>query len=114
VCAYLAWRYLEATVAPPNDMPSIVGGALERIFQLLRDQRDHHLPPSTAVVWDREHSPNSKKKDTPKEMPSVTLVPEAWQAYRSLQHPGTCEREHASGNLRSLLMTFPISPAFLS
>jgi hypothetical protein len=31
-------------------MTSIVGGALERILQLLRDQIDHHLPPCTAIV----------------------------------------------------------------
>jgi len=37
VCAYLALRYLEPTVAPPNDIDSIARGALERIFQLLCD-----------------------------------------------------------------------------
>jgi len=51
-------------VAPPNDMASSVGGALQRIFQLLRDEIDHHLPPYTAVMWEEEHSPNSKKEKT--------------------------------------------------
>src|SRR5712691_13348960 len=64
VCASITWRSLEATVAPPNDMASIVGGALERIFQLLRDQIDHPLPPCTAVVWKEKRSPNSKKEKT--------------------------------------------------
>ena len=64
VCAYTTWRSLEATVAPPNDMASIVGGALVRIFQLLRDQINHHPPPCTAIVWDEERSPNSKKEKT--------------------------------------------------
>jgi len=41
-------------------------------------------------------------------------VPNAWQAYRSLQQSDTCSREHAYGNLQSLLMTFTISLAFLS
>jgi len=44
-----------------NDRASLVGGALERIFQPLCDQIDHHIPPScTAVVWDEEPSPNHK------------------------------------------------------
>jgi len=113
--ASTAWRSLEVTVAPSNDRGSIVGGALERIFQLLRDQVDHHLPPCTAIVWEEKRSPNSKKEKTrTKDMPSVALVPKSWQAYRSLHHTETCSREHAYGNLRSLLMTFTISPAFLS
>ena len=88
---------------------------MERIFQLLRDQIDHHLSPYPAVLWEEERSPNSKqRKDTHKETPSVALVPEAWQAYHSLQQTETCEREQADGNLRSLLMTFAISLAFLS
>src|SRR5712691_4447270 len=64
VCASITWRSLEATVAPPNDMASIIGGALERIFQLLRDQIDHHLPPCTTVVWEEKRSPNRKKAKT--------------------------------------------------
>jgi len=51
-------------VAPPNDMAFLVGGALQRTFQLLRDQIDHHLPPYTAIVWEEECSPNSKKEKT--------------------------------------------------
>jgi hypothetical protein len=96
-------------------MAFIVGGALERTFQLLRDQIDHHLPPYTASVWEEEYSPNSKKEKTrTKRGTSIALVPKAWQASRSLQHLDTCEREHAYGNLQSLLMTFTISLAFLS
>ena len=101
-------------MAPPNDMASIAGGALERIFQTLRDEIDHHLPPYTAVVWKEKYSPNSKKEKTrTKRCTSVAPVPEAWQAHHSLQHTETCEREQAYGNLRSLLMTFTISRAFL-
>jgi len=33
-----------------NDRASIIGGALERTFQPLRDQIDHHIPSCTAVV----------------------------------------------------------------
>ena len=51
-------------MAPPNNMAFIVGGALERIFQLLCDQINHHLSPYTAVVWEEECSPNSKKAKT--------------------------------------------------
>jgi hypothetical protein len=43
-----------------SDRASIVGGALERIFQLLRDQIDHHIPSCTAVVLVEEHTPNHK------------------------------------------------------
>ena len=78
-------------MAPPHDLVSIVGGALERIFQTLRDQIDHHLPPYTAIVWEEKRSPNSKKEKTrTKDMPSVALVPKSWQAYRSLHHTETC------------------------
>jgi hypothetical protein len=102
-------------VAPPHDLVSIVGGALERIFQTLRDQIDHHLPPSTAVVWEEEHAPNSKKEKTrTKRYTRVAPVLEPWRARRSLQQTTMCEREHTEGNLRSLLMTFTIALAFLS
>jgi len=64
---------------------------LERIFQTLRDEIDHHLPPYTAVVWKEEYSPNSKKeKIRTKRYTSVVSVPEAWQAPHSLQHTETC------------------------
>jgi hypothetical protein len=43
-----------------NNIASIAGGALERIFQLLRDQVDHHIPSCTAIVWEQERSPNHK------------------------------------------------------
>jgi len=65
VCTSTALHYLQTTVAPPNDMTSIIGGALERIFQLLRDQVNHHLPPCTAIVWEENGSSNSKKEKTP-------------------------------------------------
>jgi hypothetical protein len=68
-------------VDPPHDLVSIVGGALKRIFQLLRDQIDHHLPPYTAVIWEEEHSPNNKKEKTlTKRYTSVAPVLETWQA----------------------------------
>ena len=74
MCASIALRSLEGTVAPPNDMASIAGGALERIFQTLRDEIDHPLPPYTAVVWKEEHSPNSKKEKTrPKRCQALRL-----------------------------------------
>ena len=41
-----------------NDLASIVGGALERIFQPLCDQIDHHIPSCAAVVLAEEHAPN--------------------------------------------------------
>ena len=61
-------------MAPPNDMDAIAEGALERIFQLLRDQIDHHLSPYTAVGWEEECSPNSKKEKTrPKSCQALRL-----------------------------------------
>ena len=97
-----------------NDITSIVGGALERTFQPLRNQIDHHIPSCTAVVWEEERSPNHKAaKAFIHRCTSVAPVPEAWQEHHSLQHMETCEREHAYGNLRSLLITFTILPAFL-
>ena len=46
------------------------------------------------------------------QIPSIALVSEAWQEYRSLPPPDTYEREHAYGNLQSLLMTFTICLPF--
>jgi hypothetical protein len=43
-----------------NDLASIVGGALPRIFQLLCDEIKHHIPSCTAVVWEKRHSPTHK------------------------------------------------------
>lgn len=43
-----------------NDIASLVGGAVDRIFQPLRDQIDHHIPSCTAVVLVEEHAPNHK------------------------------------------------------
>ena len=87
----IVWRSLSGTVAPPHDLVSLVGGALERIFQTLRDQIDHHLPPSTAVVWEEKHSANSKKAKTrTKRYTSVAPVLEPWRAHRSLQQTPRC------------------------
>src|SRR6266436_5880079 len=44
----------------PTTSPPWLGGALQRIFQLLRYKIDHHLPPCTAVVWLAAHAPNRK------------------------------------------------------
>ncbi len=44
----------------PTTSPPALGGAWQRIFQLLRHKRDHHLPPCTAVVWLAAHAPNRK------------------------------------------------------
>src|SRR5712692_8382167 len=75
-----------------NDRASIVGGALERIFQPLCDQIDHHIPSCTAVVWEEERSPNHKAaKAFIHRCTSVAPVPEAWQEHHSLQHMETCE-----------------------
>src|SRR2546425_7667779 len=43
-----------------DDRASIVGGALERTFQPLRDQINHYLPSCTTVVWEAKGSPNHK------------------------------------------------------
>jgi hypothetical protein len=43
-----------------NNRASIVGGALERIFQPLCDQIDHHIPSCAAVVLAEAHAPNHK------------------------------------------------------
>jgi len=61
---YSACRYLHRIAlciserGSSNDIASIVGGALQRIFQLFRNQIDHHIPSCTAVVWPEEHTPN--------------------------------------------------------
>src|SRR5713101_9935505 len=69
-----------------NDRASIVGGALERIFQPLCDQIDHHIPSCTAVVWEEERSPNPQAaKAFIHRCTSVAPVPEAWQEHHSLQ-----------------------------
>ena len=62
-----------------NDIASIVGGALERIFQPLRDQIDHHIPSCTAVVWEEEHAPNHK---------AAKALIHRYQALRLVLKPG--------------------------
>jgi hypothetical protein len=47
-----------------NDRASIVEGALARIFQLFRDEIDHHIPPCTAIVWKEQRSLNHKAAKT--------------------------------------------------
>ena len=97
-----------------NDLASIVGGALERIFQPLCDQIDRHIPSCTAVVWDGERSPNPQ---------AAKAFIHRCQALRLVLKPGrniapsrlltAYERKPTYGNLQSLLMTFTLSPAFL-
>ena len=68
-----------------NAIASIVGGALQRIFQLLRDEIDHHIPSCTAVVWKEEHTPNHKAAKACIHRDQVLrLILEAWQDDRSL------------------------------
>src|SRR6266446_8289859 len=43
-----------------SDTTSIVGGALVRPFQPLRNETDHHIPSCTAVVREEEPSPKHK------------------------------------------------------
>ena len=42
------------------DPAFLVGGALERTFQPLRNERDHRIPSCTAVAWEEEASPKHK------------------------------------------------------
>jgi len=68
-----------------HDTTSIVGGALARPFQPLRNEIDHHIPPCTALVWEEEPSPTYKgSKGIYPQRPRMTLGPEAWQDCRSL------------------------------
>jgi len=46
----------------PKVADAMIEAALQRIFQLLRDEIDHPLPPYTAVLWEEEPSPTSKKE----------------------------------------------------
>ena len=62
-----------------NNRASIVGGALERIFQPLCDQIDHHIPSCTAVVLAEEHAPNHKA--------AKALIPR-YQVLRLVLKPG--------------------------
>src|SRR6266436_6478217 len=43
-----------------SDTTSIVGGALARPFQPLRNEIDHHTPPCTALVGKRSPLPSTK------------------------------------------------------
>ena len=40
-----------------NDIASIIGGALVRIFQALRNQINHNIPSCTPAVWVEENAP---------------------------------------------------------
>src|SRR6266446_7468231 len=46
------------------DTASIVGGALVRPFQPLRNEIDHHIPSCTTVVREEEPSPKHKAAKT--------------------------------------------------
>jgi len=83
VCTYTALRSVEATVAPPRHNLHR-RRALERIFQPLRNQIDHHIPSCTASCEEKERSPNHKTAKGILQIPSIALGPEAWQDYRSL------------------------------
>jgi hypothetical protein len=74
-----------------NDSASIIGGALKRIFQPLRDQIDHHIPSCAAVVLAEEHAPNHKA--------AKALIPRD-QVLRLVLKPG---RMLAPSRLRSHL-----------
>jgi hypothetical protein len=60
VCALTPHGLCRSDHSSTNDIASIVGGALQRIFQLLCDQIKHHIPSCTAVVWAEEHAPTHK------------------------------------------------------
>jgi hypothetical protein len=102
VGAYIALRSLSGTVAPPNNIASIAGGALERIFQTLRNEIDHHLPPYTAVGEEEEYSSYSKKEKTrTKRCTRVAPAPEAWR------EPPSSIRRRARGSIhKEIYVTF--------
>jgi len=58
--------YAYLTVAPPNDMDLIIGGAVERIFKLPRRQIHSYIPHYTPhfgeVVLGERRSPYGKKE----------------------------------------------------
>src|SRR5438309_7168438 len=56
--------YLNLTMAPPNDLDLVIGGAVERIFQPPRCQI-HHRPPRCREVVLREKRPPNRKKENP-------------------------------------------------
>src|SRR5215471_8636933 len=53
----------DLTVAPPNDLDMVIGGAVERIFQSPRCQIHHHPPRCGEVVLREKRFPNRKKED---------------------------------------------------
>lgn len=55
--------YLYLSVAPPNDLDLIIGGAVERIFQPPRCQIHHHPPRCGEVVLREKRSPNREKEN---------------------------------------------------
>jgi len=58
--------YAYLTVAPPNDIDLIIGGAMKRIFKLPRSQIYHFIPHYTPhfgeVVLGERRSPYRKKE----------------------------------------------------
>ena len=67
----------------------------------------------TIILCLPARSPLPGSTGTHSIMPSIARGPEIGQAARFLPAQGSYERKPASGNLRSLLMTFTISWAFL-
>ena len=104
----------DLTLAPPNDLDLLIGGAVERIFQPPRCQIHHHPPRCGKVVLREKCSPNRKKKN-PLERSLQALSPylRPGRTKCSPRHAYTQQREHTCGNLHSLLMESTIYPAFL-
>jgi len=57
----------DLTMAPPNDLDLLIGGAVERIFQPLRCQIHHHPPRCGEVVLREKRPPNRKKEKSSQE-----------------------------------------------
>ena len=96
----------EATSAPPH-------------YRASRDEEERYsgyfscFVTSTIILCLPARSPLPGSTGTHSIMPSIARGPEIGQAARFLPAQGSYERKPASGNLRSLLMTFTISWAFL-
>ena len=76
-----------------NDIASIIGGALVRIFQALRNQIDHNIPSCTPAVYEEEDTPQApSSKGIETQIPSIALGPDAWQDDRSLPPTDTPAR----------------------
>jgi hypothetical protein len=97
---------VEATRAPPHGRAS-------------RDEEERYsgyfscFVTRTIILRLPARSPLPGSTGTHSIMPSIARGPETRQAARFLPSQGSYERKQASGNLRSLLMTFTIALAFL-